>query len=363
MANVQFWQPVPEAEIPGIIQCDLCPRHCRIRPGQRGKCYARMNRDGHMVLATYGRSTGFCIDPIEKKPLNHFLPGTPVLSFGSLGCNLNCACCQNWTIASSQDEGRLGDVITPEEIAYAAIRKGCRSIAMTYNEPLISFEYARDVSELCRSRQLQMVAVTNGYLSGTARSEFCALFDSFNVDLKGIHEDIYQHHCHGHLQPVLDTLLHIHHETKAWLEITTLVIPGLNDSDADIAATARWIADNLSPDVPLHLTAFHPDHKMRDTPATTVDALRRARTIAQQQGLKFVYLGNVVDPAGETTVCPSCQTPVIVRDRYALKTYDLDTSGNCTHCGTKLPGVFDGWPGTWGRKSQPVNMPVWRCMC
>jgi len=360
MTNARYWTALGDQ---GHIACTLCPHACQLKPGQRGICFGRINDNGEMRLDTYGKSTGFSIDPIEKKPLNHFLPGTPILSFGTIGCNLKCAGCQNWTTSTATSTEALGEVITPEEIAYAAIRKGCRSVAMTYNEPIISLEYAIEVSKACRAQQLRMVAVTSGYISPEARPEFVDTFDGFNVDLKAFSDTFYKMLCRASLEPVLETLKYIFHESKAWLEITTLVIPGHNDSHEDIHALSKWIVENLSRDVPLHLSAFHPDHKMQDVPETTLETLRNAQTIAKSEGLRFVYIGNISDKDGETTNCPSCGNPVIQRDRYMIKKYDLEIWGDCSHCGHKLPGVFDGYAGNWGRKQQSVNMPVWRCMC
>lgn len=360
MPDARYWQALNDQ---GDILCTLCPRACRLHPGQRGLCYGRANVGGRMELTTAGRASGFCIDPVEKKPLNHFLPGSPTLSFGTIGCNLTCAFCQNWEISRSRDDERLAVAVTPEEIAYAAVRKGCRSVAMTYNDPVISLEFATEVAKACRAQQIRTVAVTAGYIADAARPEFFAAFDAANVDLKGFTEEFYHRLCSAHLAPVLDTLRHLVHETKVWTEITTLIIPGANDSDAEIAAMARWIAEELSPDVPLHLTAFHPDHRMLDTPPTPAAALARARSIALDQGLRFVYTGNVRDREGATTTCPNCGKPVIRRDGYQITHYNLDMTGHCLHCNAKLPGVFEGWAGNWGNRRQTVDMPIRRCLC
>jgi len=360
MSAARYWHPIGED---GTIACDLCPRGCVVAPGRHGACFARANVDGHMELVTYGRSSGFCIDPVEKKPLHHFLPGTPILSFGAAGCNLTCSCCQNWEISRARETGHLSPRVTPEEIAYAAVRKGCRSVAMTYNEPIISLEFALDVAAACHAARIRTVAVTAGYIMPAAAAEFFPAFDAANVDLKAFTEDFYARVCGARLEPVKEALAFIAHETGTWLEITTLLIPGHNDSDAEIAAMAAWIAAALSPDVPLHLSAFHPDHKMTDVPPTPPETLGRARTIAMAEGLRFVYTGNVHDPEGGTTICPGCGAAAIRRDWYDLKDYGLDIAGHCVRCGTRIPGVFDGWPGSWGRRREPVDMPIRRCLC
>ena len=300
----------------GRIQCDLCPRDCKLHDGQRGACFVRQNLGGEMILTTYGRSSGFCIDPIEKKPLHHFYPGSNVLSFGTAGCNLACKFCQNWDISKSKDMDRLMDQAAPDEIARAAEESGCKSVAFTYNDPVIFAEYAMDTADACHARGIRTVAVTAGYIHAEARREFYAKLDAANVDLKAFTDEFYFKLTGAHLAPVLDTLRYIKRETNTWLEITTLLIPGKNDSDAELEAMTAWIAQELGPDVPLHFTAFHPDYKMTDIPATPAQTLSRARAIALQAGLHYVYTGNVHDTDGGTTWCPSCRAPLIVRDWY-----------------------------------------------
>jgi pyruvate formate lyase activating enzyme len=339
----------------GRIHCDLCPRDCVLKEGQRGHCFVRQAVGGHMVLTTYGRSSGFCVDPIEKKPLNHFFPGTSVLSFGTAGCNLACRFCQNWDISKSREWDTLAAQATPEAIAHKAAALGCRSIAFTYNDPVIFAEYAIDTAAACHALGIQTVAVTAGYISEQAWAEFFAAMDAANVDLKGFTEDFYRKLAHGHLQPVLDTLRYLVHETKVWVEITTLLIPGHNDSDEEIRSECEWIANFLSPDVPLHFTAFHPDYKMLDTPATPPSTLSRARHIALDVGLHFVYTGNVHDTAGGSTYCPSCHSLLIERDWYQLGTYNLTRDGHCGRCGVAIPGHFDAHPGDWGPRRLPVS--------
>jgi len=346
----RYWHAIGD----GRVQCDVCPRACKMREGQRGMCFVRAVQDGEVVLTTYGRSSGFCVDPIEKKPLNHFLPGTPVLSFGTAGCNLACRFCQNWEISKSKEVDTLADAASPETIARIAEELGCRSVAFTYNDPVIFLEYAIDVADACRERGLKAVAVTAGYICDEPRVEFYRHMDAANVDLKAFSEDFYKHVTVGHLQPVLDTLEYLRHETDVWFEITNLVIPGHNDTDGELEAMSAWIAEHLGPDVPLHFTAFHPDFKMLDVPRTPSATLRRAQAIARHNGLQFVYTGNVHDTDGSSTYCPTCGNMVVERDWYVLGRYELTADGACQFCGTQLPGCFDGRPGDWGRQRQVV---------
>ncbi len=338
----------------GRIQCDLCPRDCRLHEGQRGACFVRMRESDAMVLTTYGRSSGFCIDPIEKKPLNQFYPGSSVLSFGTAGCNLACKFCQNWDISKSRDMDRLLDQASPGAIARAAAESGCRSVAFTYNDPVIFAEYAMDVADACHALGIQTVAVTAGYIHDQPRREFFAKMDAANVDLKAFTDDFYFKLTGSHLQPVLDTLVYLKHETKVWFEITTLLIPGHNDSDAEIAAMSQWIMKELGPDVPLHFSAFHPDHKMPDVPATPPSTLVRARDIAMKEGLRYVYTGNVRHEAGDTTFCPACHTPLIIRDWYQIKKYRITAVGCCPQCDTPVAGRFDKIVSNFGRRRIPI---------
>ncbi len=338
------------------IQCDVCPRECRLKEGQDGHCFVRAARGGAIVLTTYGRSSGFCVDPIEKKPLNHFLPGTSVLSFGTAGCNLACRFCQNYDISKSRETDTLADSASPERIARAAVEHGCRSVAFTYNDPVVFMEYAIDVAAACRDGGVKTVAVTAGYISPKARAELFAVMDAANVDLKAFTEDFYAKTCGAHLAPVLDTLEYLVKETKVWVEITTLLIPGLNDSNAEIDAMTRWIGECLGPDVPLHFTAYHPDWKMRDREATPTATLRRARGIAQRNGLNYVYTGNVHDPDGQSTVCHECGTTLIERDGYEIGAWRIRSGGFCTMCGSQCPGLFEEIPGTWGARRLAVHL-------
>jgi pyruvate formate lyase activating enzyme len=340
----------------GRIQCDLCPRDCKLHEGQRGACFVRKMEAGKMVLTSYGRSSGFCVDPIEKKPLNHFYPGSSVFSFGTAGCNLACKFCQNWDISKSRDMDRLMDAASPAEIARVAQKMGCRSVAYTYNDPVPFAEYALDTAGECRKLGIQNVAVTAGYIHAAARAEFYGAMDAANVDLKGFTDDFYVHYCGGHLQPVLDTLVYLVKETPVWVEITTLIIPSLNDSDAELGRLAEWILANLGPDVPLHFSAFHPDYKLLDLPATPASTLSRARRIAMAAGLHYVYTGNVHDREGDTTFCPGCRAALIERDWYEILAYRLADDGRCPHCGTAIAGRFGKYQGAFGARRIPVAM-------
>lgn len=340
----------------GRLQCDLCPRDCRLHDGQRGACFVRKREGDRMVLTTYGRSSGFCVDPIEKKPLAHFYPGTSVLSFGTAGCNLACKFCQNSDISKTRDIDRLMDEASSAEIAEAAARLGCRSVAFTYNDPVIFAEYALDVAADCRALGLKTVAVTAGYVHDAPRREFFAAMDAANVDLKAFSDDFYYKLTGSRLAPVLDTLRYLVHETSVWTEITTLVIPGHNDSDAEIAALAAWVRDELGPQVPLHFSAFHPDFRMRDVPPTPPATLQRARRLALDAGLQHVYVGNVHDRDGDTTRCTNCAAPLIVRDWYEIEQYTLDAEGRCPHCRVPLAGRFEAFDTSqqFGRRRVPV---------
>jgi pyruvate formate lyase activating enzyme len=338
----------------GRIQCDLCPRLCKLQEGQRGFCFVRQVRDGGVVLTSYGRASGFCIDPIEKKPLNHFLPGTSVLSFGTAGCNLGCRFCQNWDISKARESDRLQDWASPEAVAKAAADAGCRSVAFTYNDPVIFAEYAIDCAQAAHERGLKTVAVTAGYVNPEARRDFYAHMDAANVDLKAFTDQFYHKLCFAELAPVLDTLCWLRHETQVWFEVTTLLIPGQNDSEDEVARLSDWFVGKLGPEVPLHFTAFHPDFKMTDLPATPASTLRRARKQALAAGLRHVYTGNVHDPAGQSTRCVSCGEVVIERDGYDLGRWNLDAQGRCRACGTALAGRFEAKPGHWGSRRQKL---------
>ncbi len=345
----KYWHQLDD----GRIQCDVCPRACGLHDGQRGVCFVRARQDDGVVLTTYGRSSGFCVDPIEKKPLNHFLPGSSVFSFGTAGCNLSCRFCQNWDISKSKAIDTLADQASPETIARTAHQLGCRSVAFTYNDPTIFLEYAIDVAEACHELGIKTVAVTAGYICAEPRRDFYRHLDAVNVDLKAFTELFYRHTAAAELGAVLDTLEYLH-ETDIWFEITTLLIPDHNDSDAELHEMTQWVVEHLGPDVPIHFTAFHPDYKMLDIPPTPPTTLTRARQIAIENGINYAYTGNVHDAAGGSTFCHSCASRVIQRDWYELGEYGLDSTGRCMVCGTTMPGVFDGPPGTWGARRQPV---------
>ncbi len=350
LTPTKYWHVLDD----GKVQCDLCPRHCKLQEGKRGLCFVRARKNDEIVLTTYGRSSGFCIDPIEKKPLNHFLPGTPVLSFGTAGCNLACKFCQNWDISKSRETDKLLAVATPEAIAQSAQRNGCRSVAYTYNDPVIFHEYAIDIAQACDEKDIKSVAVTAGYIDEQPREEFFRHMHAANIDLKAFTEDFYYKLTGAHLQPVLDTLIYLKQETNVWFEITTLLIPGENDSEQEIEAMTQWIVENLGVDVPIHFTAFHPDWKMQDKPRTPASTLTRAARIARLNGIHHAYVGNVHDAHYGSTWCNACGELLIERDWHQLGEWNLDNAGNCNNCGTSCAGVFDGQPGDWGRKRQAI---------
>ncbi len=352
--TTQYWHQRED----GRVQCDLCPRYCALQKGQRGLCFVRKNQDNTIVLTTYGRSSGFCVDPIEKKPLNHFLPGTPILSFGTAGCNLTCKFCQNWDISKSREMDTLADAADPIVIAQAAYQLGCRSVAYTYNDPVIFHEYAIDVAQACRERGIRSVAVTAGYVCSAPREAFYRQMDAANVDLKSFSEDFYHRLTGSQLQPVLETLEYLHHETTVWLEITTLLIPGENDSERELEALTQWVQEHLGPEVPIHFSAFHPAWKMTDKSATPLASLLQARRIALKNGLRYVYTGNVHDPQGGATWCHQCGQRLIGRDWFQLGEWNLTADGCCNRCYTPCAGIFEARPGQWGAKRLPVRLGI-----
>jgi pyruvate formate lyase activating enzyme len=324
--------------------------------GQRGLCFVRMNHEDNVVLTSYGRSSGFCIDPIEKKPLNHFLPGTAVLSFGTAGCNLACKFCQNWDMSKSRELNTLMDAAAPQTLATTAKERRCRSIAFTYNDPIIFMEYAIDTAKACHEQDIKSVAVTAGYINSEPRKEFFQYMDAANVDLKAFSEHFYWKLTGSYLQPILETLQFIQHETKTWLELTTLLIPGENDSNEELEKMTTWVVENLGPDVPMHFSAFHPDWKMRNKPATPPATLTRAREIAMKNGVRYAYTGNTHDEMGGSTYCHHCGARLIGRDWYVITEWNLNSGGTCPDCGTRCAGVFEPEPGEWGAKRQPVQI-------
>jgi pyruvate formate lyase activating enzyme len=348
----QYWHRLDD----GRVQCDLCPRECRLKEGQQGLCFVRACHDSEIVLTTYGRSSGFCVDPIEKKPLNHFLPGTPVLSFGTAGCNLSCRFCQNWDMSKSREMDTLADDASPQKIARVAAELGCKSVAFTYNDPVIFHEYAIDTAIACHEQGIKTVAVTAGYISPEPRIEFFEHIDAANVDLKSFDDAFYHKLTGAHLKPVLETLAYLKEKTAVWFELTTLLIPGENDSDQELDKMTRWVVANLGPDVPMHFTAFHPDWKMRDHPPTPAVTLSRARALAMENGVRYAYTGNVHDGVGGSTWCHACNQLLIERDWYELGAWHLTEAGCCDRCGERCAGVFEALPGQWGGKRQPVRM-------
>jgi pyruvate formate lyase activating enzyme len=352
IVKTQYWHRMDD----GRLQCDVCPRHCHLREGQRGLCYVRQRLDDEVKLVSYGRSSGFCVDPIEKKPLNHFYPGSAVLSFGTAGCNLACKFCQNWDMSKSREMDTLADRASPEKLATTAQDLACRSIAFTYNDPIIFLEYAVDVAVACREQGIKSVAVTAGYVDPEPRVRFFQSMDAANVDLKAFTERFYHRICGGHLAPVLETLEYIKHETSCWLELTTLLIPGENDSEQELNEMAAWVVEKLGPDVPMHFTAFHPDWKMRDIEHTPTATLTRAREIALANGIHYAYTGNVHDTEGSSSWCQNCGEMLIERDWYQLGRWGLNDNAGCTSCGSPLPGHFDAKPGSFGPRRMPVRI-------
>lgn len=348
----KYWHQLDD----GRIQCDVCPRACKLHDGQQGLCYVRACQDNKIVLTTYGRSSGFCIDPVEKKPLNHFLPGTGTLSFGTAGCNLACKFCQNWDISKSREMDTLSDQASPEKIATIARESGAKSVSFTYNDPVIFLEYAVDVARACHEQGLKTIAVSAGYICPEPRKEFFQYIDAVNIDLKGFTDEFYFKQTGAHLEPVLDTLKYIKNETNVWLEITTLLIPGLNDSDEELHELTSWVKNNLGPDVPLHFSAFHPDWKLKDIGSTPADTLVRAREIALKNGLNYVYTGNIHNEEGDSSYCHQCGKKLIGRDWYVLTEWNLDKDGNCKFCNAPLAGVFEQAPGTWGANRLPIKI-------
>ena len=345
-----------EFQTDGRLKCTLCPRDCHLKDGQRGLCFVRQRQGEAILLTSYGRSSGFVIDPIEKKPLSHFLPGSSVLSFGTVGCNLSCKFCQNWDMSKSQAMDILQSPAMPTDIAQAALAHGCASVAFTYNDPVIFYEYAVDTAKACRQAGIKTVVVSAGYIQAEARAGFFRYMDAVNLDLKGFSQSFYRDLCTGSLQPVLDTLSYLIHETEIWTEITTLLIPGENDSEEELQAMTAWVASELGTHIPLHFSAFHPDYKMMKHPATPHDTLLKAKAIAKSNGLNYSYIGNVHDPSNASTYCSGCGALLIGRDSYQISDWNLDQQAACITCGLKLPGKFDTNPGSWGNKYQRIQI-------
>ncbi len=349
--KAEFWSSGDD----GKLHCHLCPRGCRLKDGQRAFCFVREARDGELLFTSYGRSTGYCLDPIEKKPLNHFLPGSAVFSFGTAGCNLGCRYCQNWESSKARATERASATASPEQIAAAAKKYGARSVAFTYNDPVVFLEYVVDTAKACKDRDLHTVAVTAGYITDAARERFFAEIDAVNIDLKGATDGFYHKLCAGHLDPVLRTIDYLQQRDDIWFEITTLVIPGHNDDEAHLNALAELVVTHAGPNTPLHFSAFHPDFKMRDVPPCPPDTLRKARQIAMDYGLKYVYTGNIHDTGSQSTYCPRCSSLLIERNWYQLGAFNI-RDGRCRSCGQEINGVFEDHPGSWGARRQPVRV-------
>lgn len=332
-----LWQEsLPEKK----VRCRLCPRHCEIGPGQRGFCFGRMNRDGKLFLSVYGKSTGFAIDPVEKKPLHQFLPGSSTLSFGTIGCNLNCLFCQNSHISRGTKLELLTEEGSPRQIVKGAEDYSCQSVSFTYNEPIVFSEYAMDAADKCHEKGLKTIAVTAGYIEPLPAKDFFSRMDAVNVDLKGFSDYFYRKYCQADLNTVLNTLKFLKNETSVWLEITNLIIPTLNDDEDLIRSMCQWIVKELGKDVPLHFSAFYPCYKMLDLPRTPLPSLKIAYGIAREEGLHYVYTGNISWPEGEATYCPGCGKKVIARSGYDI--LELNLKGNeCVYCRAKLAGRYE----------------------
>jgi len=324
-----FWEPAPDRR----VQCRLCPRECLIAPDRCGTCGVRRNEGGRLQSLSYGRLCAVHVDPIEKKPLFHFMPGSPILSVGTVGCTLNCRFCQNWELARG-DPTRAPDAITPPEVVVAlAMRQHCPCIAFTYNEPTVFAEYVMDVARLAHHAGLRTVMVTNGYVSPAVIPDLYHEIDAANVDLKALSEDFYHVQTGGHLAPVLSTLEALR-ANNVWIEVTTLLIPGLNDDMGEVRAAAIWIRDHLGCDTPWHLSAFHPAHRMLDRPPTPLATLEQAQATALGQGLRFVYLGNV--GRDSNTLCPHCGRVVIARTGWSVQ-HEMANRGARCACGCAVP--------------------------
>jgi len=347
------------------VVCDLCPRECHIADGKNGYCFVRQNHVGTLIAAAWGRSTGFCIDPIEKKPLYHFLPGTPTLSFGTVGCNLGCLHCQNWQTSHCRSLAPLTEYVVPEMIADAAKQLGCPSVSLTYNEPVVWAEYAVDTAKACRERGVKTVAVSAGYIMPEPRKWFFEQIDAANIDLKAFSERFYRDISGATLPPVLDTLRYVARETDAWLEVTTLLIPGENDDPEELRRMCDWFVRELGEHVPLHFSAFHPAHKLQNKTPTLPVSLFLAREIARNAGIRHVYLGNIPSAGEQSTFCPQCGQCVLERNELGTFAREITLPAKtatanhvtaiCRNCGTLIPGVFQPVIGNWGNRRQGIR--------
>ena len=333
MIEARFTEPRPN----GRVKCNLCPRFCNIPPGKTAYCFVRENRDGTLYTTAYGRPTAVHVDPIEKKPLFHFLPGTRVFSLGTSGCNLGCRFCQNWDLARARRAQQNAMDLPPEALVRAAIQNGCPSIAFTYNEPTILAEYVMDTAAVARSEGLKTVMVTNGYITREAIPGVYENVDAANVDLKSFDDRFYRKQASGRLQPVLDALIDLH-DLGVFIEITTLLIPGLNSDPEEIHAEADWILEHLGDEIPIHFSAFHPEYRLLDRPRTPAETLDQARRIAREAGIKYVYEGNVHSEGGNT-YCPSCDELLIRRDWHEVIENRVTGENRCPGCGEVIPLV------------------------
>jgi pyruvate formate lyase activating enzyme len=333
--EAMLWTPVEG----GRVECGLCAHRCAIAAGKWGICGVRENRGGRLVTHAYGEVVAVHADPIEKKPLYHFLPGTTSLSIATAGCNFRCRFCQNWQISQSKaKDGRGGgQTFPPERIVEAALADGCRSVSYTYTEPTVFFEYAFDTARLAKARGLANVFVTNGYMTAEAIEAIRPFLDAANVDLKAFRDETYKSVCGARLQPVLDSIRRLRGH-GIWVEVTTLVVPGMNDGEDELADLARFLAE-VDADIPWHLSRFHPDFEFTEHQPTPTDILRRAAEIGRAAGLKHVYIGNVPG-AGDLTLCPQCGAMLIRRRGFRVDENHLDTAGCCPDCGVLVPGVW-----------------------
>ena len=342
-----------ESEPGGKVHCYLCPRHCHIGEGQTGFCFIRANRGGVLYNLGYAQPAAIQIDPIEKKPLNHFVPGTKIFSMGTAGCNMGCFFCQNWDISKAKSDQVNSSRLDPEEVVSLAVRYGCPSLAFTYNEPTIWGEYVIDIAKVARARGLNTVMVTNGYVTREAFFDIYDYIDAANVDLKAFTENFYSRITLTHLTPVLETLKWLKFETNVWFEITNLIIPTLNDDTKETRELAEWVLNNLGDDVPVHFTAFHPDFKLRDKPQTPPETLHGARRIAREVGLRYVYEGNIYSK-GAHTYCPGCERILIRRSWHSVLENRLK-DGACPSCGERIHGVWKNPRGQTPIKPRPVG--------
>jgi len=320
------------------IKCEICPRECLLNENQTGFCKTRKNHQGNIIPTIYGYNTGLAIDPIEKKPLYHFHPSSPILSFGTLGCNVGCKFCQNWTTTKDL-ENKVLYKASPEDIVNVAKQHNCNMVAFTYNEPVIFYEYVIDTAKLCKANGIKTVAVTSGYINKKAREKFFEYIDAVNIDLKGFSEEFYNKYCLAHLQPVLDTIQYVKQETNIHMELTTLLIEEANTSNEILSNECEWIINNLGKDVPLHFSAFHPSYKLMNKPNTTMETLVKAYNIATNFGINYVYLGNILSTQTSTTYCKNCKKPLIIRNGFKTTENHLQDS-HCPYCGTKCDGIF-----------------------